>query len=69
MWSVEEDTSWPQMVDFIGRLGDKADGLGLSFGVKFSNTQIVENHKDFFPAEETQMYLSGPPLHCSRLSS
>ena len=30
---------------------------------KFSNTQIVENHKDFFPAEETQMYLSGPPLH------
>ena len=61
--AFEEDTSWPQMVDFIGRLGDKADGLGLSFGVKFSNTQIVENHKDFFPAEETQMYLSGPPLH------
>ncbi|MGB0590325.1 MAG: 4Fe-4S dicluster domain-containing protein [Myxococcota bacterium] len=61
--AFEEDTSWSQMVAFIGRLGDKADSLGLSFGVKFSNTQIVENHKDFFPAEETQMYLSGPPLH------
>ena len=61
--AFEEDTSWPQMVDFIGRLGEKAEALNLGFGVKFSNTQIVENHKDFFPAEEAQMYLSGPPLH------
>jgi putative selenate reductase len=61
--AFEDDTSWEQMVGFITRLGDTADRLGLSFGVKFSNTQIVENHKDFFPKEETQMYLSGPPLH------
>jgi len=31
--------------------------------VKFSNTLIVENHRDFFPASERVMYLSGPPLH------
>ncbi|MDP6944000.1 MAG: glutamate synthase, partial [Myxococcota bacterium] len=61
--AFEDDTTWDQMVGFVGRLGDKADGLGLGFGVKFNNTQIVRNHKDFFPAEETQMYLSGPPLH------
>jgi len=61
--AFDDDTSWPQMVDFVGRLGDKAESLDLGFGVKFSNTQIVRNHKDFFPAAETQMYLSGPPLH------
>src|SRR5690606_5613851 len=35
----------------------------LGFGVKFSNTLIVENHRDFFPAGEREMYLSGAPLH------
>ncbi|KAB2956180.1 MAG: glutamate synthase, partial [Thermoanaerobaculia bacterium] len=57
------DTSWAQMTDFVGRLGDAAAVLGLGFGVKFSNTLIVENHRDFFPASEREMYLSGPPLH------
>ena len=27
------------------------------------NTLIVENRRDFFPASEREMYLSGPPLH------
>jgi putative selenate reductase len=31
--------------------------------VKFSNTLIVENHRDFFPKSEKEMYLSGQPLH------
>jgi putative selenate reductase len=57
------DTSWTQMADFVGRLGESAAAAGLSFGVKFSNTLIVENHRDFFPASEREMYLSGPPLH------
>ena len=29
--------------------GDTREPLGLGFGVKFSNTLIVENHRDFFP--------------------
>ncbi len=58
-----QDTTWPQMVDFVGRLGDRARALGLGFGVKFTNTLVVENHRSFFPASERRMYLSGPPLH------
>lgn len=61
--AFEQDTSWPQMRDFVGRLGESAAALGLGFGVKFSNTLIVENHRDFFAASERAMYLSGAPLH------
>lgn len=61
--AFEDDTSWHQAVDFVGRLGATADRLDLGFGVKFSNTLIVENHRDFFPADEKVMYMSGPPLH------
>ncbi len=57
------DTSWAQMTDFVGRLGESAAAAGLGFGVKFSNTLIVENHRAFFPAGEREMYLSGAPLH------
>ena len=57
------DTSWAQMTDFVGRLGEAAAAAGLGFGVKFSNTLIVENHRSFFPPGEREMYLSGPPLH------
>jgi putative selenate reductase len=57
------DTTWDQMTGFVERLGETARALGLGFGVKFSNTLIVENHRTFFPATETQMYLSGQPLH------
>jgi putative selenate reductase len=61
--AFENDTPWPQAIEIAGRLGDLADRLGLGFGVKFTNTLIVENHRDFFPGGEREMYLSGPPLH------
>ncbi len=61
--AFEKDTTWGQMRDFVGRLGEAAAGQGLGFGVKFSNTLIVENHRAFFPEGEREMYLSGPPLH------
>ena len=61
--AFEKDAKWQQVIDFCGRLGERAKGLGLGFGVKFSNTLIVDNHRDFFPASESAMYLSGPPLH------
>lgn len=61
--AFEKDTKWPQVEGFCERLGATADALGLSFGVKFSNTLVCENHRDFFPAAEKEMYLSGPPLH------
>jgi len=61
--AFENDTKWEQAVAFVGRLGALAEKEGRSFGVKFSNTLLVNNHRDFFPAAEKSMYLSGPPLH------
>ncbi len=61
--AFEKDAKWEQMKGFVGRLGTTADELGLGLGVKFTNTLIVENHRDFFPSSEKEMYLSGQPLH------
>ncbi len=62
------DARWAQVEGFVGRLGDRAAALGRSFGVKFTNTLIVENRGDFLPASEKEMYLSGPPLHVLALN-
>ena len=62
------DTKWQQAVDFVGRLGDQAQRLELGFGVKFSNTLIVENTGEFLPPEEKEVYLSGAPLHVLAMS-
>jgi putative selenate reductase len=61
--AFDRDTTWDQAVQFVDRLGRVAADVGLGVGVKFTNTLIVENHRTFFPAEQTEMYLSGPPLH------
>jgi putative selenate reductase len=61
--AFENDASWDQMAGIVDRLGTLAQRLGRGFGVKFSNTLLVENHKDFFPESEKTMYLSGTPLH------
>jgi putative selenate reductase len=58
-----KDAKWPQVTAMVERLGTLADRLGRGFGVKFSNTLLVENHRHFFPAGTPEMYLSGPPLH------
>ena len=49
-------------IEMIRRLRETGRKLGLTVGVKFSNTLEVINHKNFFPKDEI-MYLSGPPLH------
>jgi len=61
--AFERDTTWKQAVVLCDRLSSKADALGLGFGVKLTNTLIVENRRDFFPPDQKEMYLSGPPLH------
>lgn len=58
-----EDADWRQVTELVERMGPLARSLGRSFGVKFCNTLVVANHKQFFPASQRQMYLSGPPLH------
>ncbi len=57
------DTTWEQAVEMVGRLGETAAELGLGFGVKFSNTMIVENTRGFLAPGVEEVYLSGQPLH------
>jgi len=61
--AFEKDATWEQAMGIVERLEATAKSLGLGFGVKFSNTLIVENHRGFFPASEKVMYTSGAPLH------
>jgi putative selenate reductase len=61
--AFDKDARWEQVTGFVGRLGATAAARGRGFGVKFTNTLVVENHRPFFPASERWMYLSGPPLH------
>jgi putative selenate reductase len=61
--AFERDATWDEACGFIERLSAMAHLLGLGFGVKLTNTLIVENHRSFFPSSEKEMYLSGPPLH------
>ena len=57
------ELTWDRMTEMVERLGATARSIGLGFGVKFTNTLVVENHRRFFPPTEQDMYLSGPPLH------
>jgi putative selenate reductase len=59
--SFVEDLDIDRAVDLIGDLQDHAAQVGRRFGIKLTNTLVVNNDKDFLPADP--MYLSGPPLH------
>lgn len=61
--AFERDTQWEEAVAMMERLGETAAELGRGLGVKFSNTLIVENTGGFLPDSESEVYLSGPPLH------
>lgn len=61
--AFEHDLQWAQAIEMIGRLRQVAKANGKRFGVKLTNTLVVNNHKDFFPGSEKQMYMSGQPLH------
>ena len=61
--AFDKDTTWEQAVGFIDRLAATARKLEVGFGVKFSNTLIVEHDGVFLPESEAVKYLSGPPLH------
>ncbi|MCM2251337.1 MAG: hypothetical protein NDJ19_03145 [Ramlibacter sp.] len=61
--AFDNDPKWEDVTGMVERLGTLAAQLGRGFGVKFSNTLLVKNHKTFFPASESQMYMSGLPLH------
>ena len=57
------DPHWDEVHGIVTRLTACAREVGRSFGIKLTNTLVVENHRSFFPPSEREMYLSGPPLH------
>jgi putative selenate reductase len=61
--AFDNDPEWDEAVEIIERLRGRARELGRSFGVKLTNTLVIENHSGFLPASEKLAYLSGPPLH------
>ncbi|MEM7339025.1 MAG: 4Fe-4S dicluster domain-containing protein [Actinomycetota bacterium] len=56
-----EDLQFDDGLDLITDLEAYAAERGRRFGIKLTNTLVVENTKGFMPDET--MYLSGPPLH------
>ena len=55
------DLQFDRGVELIGELNEYAKERGHRFGIKLTNTLVVDNTKGWMPDET--MYLSGPPLH------
>ncbi len=64
--AFEKDLQWSDGLSIARELSGEAARLGLDFGVKLTNTLVVENPADFMPGEEA--YLSGEPLHVLALT-
>ena len=56
-----EDLQFDRGIELIGELRDYAAERGRRFGIKLTNTLVVNNAKQWMP--DDTMYLSGPPLH------
>jgi putative selenate reductase len=61
--AFDRDIPWGRAVAMVERLSRRATALGLGFGVKFSNTLVVDNTSGMIPADAGEIYLSGAPLH------
>jgi putative selenate reductase len=57
----DADLQFDRGVELIGELRRFAREHGRRFGIKLTNTMVVENHRQFMP--EDTMYMSGAPLH------
>lgn len=57
----EHDLQYEDAVPLIRRLREKARALGLTFGVKLTNTLAMANHRGILPGEE--IYMSGRALY------
>lgn len=59
--AFEEDLPFDRAITLIDELHQFALDRGHRFGIKLTNTLVVNNHKQWMPDET--MYLSGAPLH------
>ena len=55
------DLQFGRGVELVEELNQYAKDRGRVFGIKLTNTLVVDNQKKFMP--DDTMYLSGPPLH------
>lgn len=56
-----EDLQFGRGIELIEELNQYAKDRGRKFGIKLTNTLVVNNEKQWMP--DPTMYLSGPPLH------
>ncbi|MGF1448469.1 MAG: glutamate synthase [Opitutales bacterium] len=59
--SFAADLTLDEAAGLVQRLRQRGADCGQRFGIKFSNTLVVGNHRARF--NEREMYLSGRPLH------
>ncbi len=64
--AFDKDLQWKDALSLARGLSAEAARLGLNFGVKLTNTLVVENAGDPLPGRE--QYLSGEPLHVLSLT-
>ncbi|HEX7614805.1 MAG TPA: 4Fe-4S dicluster domain-containing protein [Thermoanaerobaculia bacterium] len=62
----EKDLAWAGALSLARDLSAEAGRRGLGFGLKLTNTLVVENRTGFLPGEAA--YLSGEPLHVVALA-
>ncbi len=61
-----DDLQFDRGVELIDELNDYATERGRRFGIKLTNTLVVNNRKQWMP--DDTMYLSGAPLHVLAMS-
>jgi putative selenate reductase len=59
--AFDDDLPFDRAITLIDELHRFALDHGRRFGIKLTNTLVVNNHKQWMP--DQTMYLSGPPLH------
>jgi putative selenate reductase len=59
--AFDADLSFARALELVADLDAAARERVRRFGIKLTNTLVVENHRGFLP--DDPMYLSGPPLH------
>jgi putative selenate reductase len=64
--AFDKDLQWSEALSLARTLSAEAARRGLNFGVKLTNTLVVENAGDPLPGRER--YLSGEPLHVLSLT-
>ena len=64
--AFDKDLQWKDALSLARDLSAEAARRGLNFGVKLTNTLVVENPGDPLPGRE--QYLSGEPLHVLSLT-